>query len=387
MQSSEKKDSNFKSIWVVLIDHSGSMGDPFSAKTEFEGFSESGAYKNKLIAAKESLFKQIASFKTARDIAVIAFTGKPDLLFKCARTQVPQYKELVNALEPFDGTDIASALDFAYNCVQKWEHYDVVRFLVISDGLSDIERAQEAANKCFNNGLYIDVVLIDPSQEGQIMAEAISVGGKVTSVYSSVEFDQAVSLEREAYEQDLVQAEKSYKSIEKKEVVAKTSIFGGILTIIIGIVTVLSLAFSIAVGLSGEHLLFKISILISVILILAGIYLIHLANEEKEQLPIYVSNNNVRMVSVLRRTGKKRKGLLLGGWGNIVLGVLVLVLAFFVVPDSPILVKPTSTPTLTSTFTATSTSTPTPTHTASVTPSKTPTLKLTKTPIRVTATP
>ena len=339
MKSIKKEDRNregedyiIKSIWVVLIDHSSSMGTSFAEKKEFDGFSELGDYKNKLIAAKEILFKQIASFKTTKDIAVIAFTGKSELLFKCERTQVPLYEEYVNSLKPFDGTDIAGALDFAFNCLQEWEHYDVVRLLVITDGLSKIEQAQKAAFRCYNDGVYIDVVLIDPSKEGQAMAETISVGGKVTAVYSSVEFDQALSQERRAYEQDLENAEKAYVELEKKEADVRKSVFGSFLTIIVGIVTVLSLIFGIAAGLSEGNLLFKISILVGILLIFVGIYSIYLANEEEKQLPIYIKERDIRMVSVLRRTGKKRKRLILGGWGNLILGVSIIVLSFFIFP-------------------------------------------------------
>ena len=137
----------------------------------------------------------------------------------------------------------------------------------------------------------------------------------------------------EVSEQDLVAAEKSYASYEKKVATAQKSLFGSVLTIIIGLVTILSLTFGIASGLHGEHLLFKISTLISVALVLVGIYLLHLANEKKEQLPIYVKGNDKRMVSVLRRTGKKRKGLLFSGWGNIALGILVFILALFIIPS------------------------------------------------------
>ena len=392
MQATGKRNVSINALWVVLIDHSSSMGEPFSASTEFKGFSETGDFQNKLIAAKENLFRQIDSLKTARDVAVIAFTGTSKLLFKCAREQVSQQKELINALQPFDSTDIAGALDFAYNCVQKWEHYDLVRFLVISDGLSEVAQAQEVAFKCFSDKIYIDVVLIDPSQEGQAMAEAISLGGKVTAVYSSAEFDQAVSQEREAYEQDLVKANEAYAELEKKEVIEKASAFGGVLTIIIGVITVLSLAVGIAVGLSGGNILFKISILISVILVLFGIFLLYLANESTGQAPLIVDkNNNVRMVSVLRRTGKKRTRLLFGGWGNIALGILVLALALFVVPDSPIIVAPTQTPTATNTVTMTPAPTLIPTHTVTATStafiSKTPTIGSTGTPIQAMPTP
>lgn len=179
--------------------------------------------------------------------------------------------------------------------------------------------------------------------------------------------------------------------VEKTVSREKQVVFGGELSLIVGIVTIVSLVLGIAVAISDGNTLFKISILFSVIFVLAGIYLIRLANEEKEQRPLYVGNNSTRMVSVLRRTGKKRDWLLWGGWGNIFVGVLVLFLALFIVPDSPILVAHTQTPTATYTATITSTSTSTATHTITSTPtilpSKTPRVVSTKTPIRATPTP
>lgn len=192
--------------------------------------------------------------------------------------------------------------------------------------------------------------------------------------------------------------DEAYAEYKKMEVVEKasekTSAFEGVLAIIIGVITVLSLAVGIAVGLSGSNILFKISILISVILVLFGIFLLYLANESTEQAPLTVDKNNtVRMVSVLRRTGKKRTRLLFGGWGNIVLGILVFALALFVVPDSPILATPTptQTPTATNTVTIIPAPTLTPTHSVTATStallSKTPTIGSTKTPVQVTPTP
>jgi protein phosphatase len=179
---------------------------------------------------------------------------------------------------------------------------------------------------------------------------------------------------------------------DKKEVYHEKSLaFGGALSLIVGIVTILSLALGIAVGISGGNTLFKISILVSVIFVLVGIYLIRLANEEKEQRPLYVGNNSTRMVSVLRRTGRKRAWLLRGGWGTIFVGILVLFLALFIVPDSPILITPTPTPTATLTITPTSSQTPSPTLRVTASPTITrspiPTLKSTTLPLSATPTP
>jgi hypothetical protein len=362
--------SKIKALWVVLIDHSGSMGDRFAAHSQFEGYSESGNYRIKLDAAKDMLLKQINSF-TAQDVAVVAFTGKANLLFKCPRDQVQVHKEEITNLQPHNGTDISNALGFTFDQVKAWQDYDSVRFLVISDGLSDVESASNAANRCFHDGIFIDTILIDPSPMGLEMAESISLGGRVTAVTSSAELDETLLSERQAYEEDLIQVERQ-KSAQMKE--AKKESLTGTATLFVAIATFLSLLFGIVLGFDNERRLFQLANLIGIILILVGIYLLYRAYEEKEKLPIYISRQQVRMVSVLRTTGKARTMLLIGGWGAMVFGFGTITLGFCCTPDSPF--TATATPTSTATTIPTATFSPMPTNT----PTATPTLTFTPTP-------
>lgn len=198
--------------------------------------------------------------------------------------------------------------------------------------------------------------------------------------------------------EDQIKSTETKRDLSSRQTsVEKTSEFGSYLTLIAGLITVISLVFGITKDLDNEHSLSTILILFSVFLILFGTYLLFLTNREKEQRPLYIDRHNIRMVSVKKTTGKKRKRLLFGGWTNISLGALLLSLVLLGNLNSPILVAPT--PTLTSTLTSTATSSPTPTstltpttipsptNTYSMTPSKSPTKTPTiKTPT-VTKTP
>jgi hypothetical protein len=362
---------DIKSLWVVLIDHSGSMGDGFFARSQFRGETERGDYSTKLDAAKNVLFIQIESLVSARDVAVIEFTGDASLLFKCSRESAHQYRSAVYELRAEDGTDIAKALDFARNQLREWEHYDLVRFLVISDGLSDVDEAHKAARQCFAKGIFIDMVLIDPSPEGESMAQAISLGGRVTSVTSTTELESAIAEERVAFEEDIALAR---KRVERESVAPRRILqWSGILGILVAIATIMSLTFGVFSGISSEHKVFQGTVLFGIGLLFLGGYFIYLAQEEREQHPLFVNPRNVRMISVLRRTGRKRTLLLIGGSASIVLGLNLIVSGAFYAPDSPFVPTPTPTSTPTSTPTLTPTNTPTQTPTPTLTPTNTPT--------------
>jgi hypothetical protein len=74
---------------------------------------------------------------------------------------------------------------------------------VVSDGLSDLDEAGAAARLGARAG-RIDVVLIDPTLEGQAVARAVALRGRVFSVSNSAELrrDTGEAASRHAAEQD-----------------------------------------------------------------------------------------------------------------------------------------------------------------------------------------
>src|SRR5262249_6015448 len=67
-----------------------------------------------------------------------------------------------------------------------------LRLLVISDGLSDLEAAQRAAQPLAQRGAIIDVILIDPTDSGETVARSIAMHGEVQAVTSSEALDQRI---------------------------------------------------------------------------------------------------------------------------------------------------------------------------------------------------
>jgi hypothetical protein len=190
------------SLWAILIDTSASMDEPFSGKSDFPGLIETGSYSTKLEAAKDVLKRQVLGLPRG-DVAVIRFADEPDLVFKTQVKDAKEYVETIQELTAAGRTNIAAALLFALTRLGNLKIYRVISFLVISDGLSNRGDPIAAAQECADSQLPIRIstILIDPTSQGQEIAEEIVIGGDVKAVTSDKRLGKAVAEERAKHEQ------------------------------------------------------------------------------------------------------------------------------------------------------------------------------------------
>ena len=186
------------SIWVILLDTSGSMSDGFSSKQSYahNPLAEHDSWNTKLDAAKDLLLKQVNTIRV-QDIAVFQFTNECYKLFQGTRNNLLSQPTLITSLHASGGTSIANAI----NEVEKdssFEKYQSLNVLIISDGLSDFDEAVKSAKSLVIKFPYarIDTILIDDIEDGRKVAEGISINGTVRPVSSSIQLGQAINSAR-----------------------------------------------------------------------------------------------------------------------------------------------------------------------------------------------
>jgi len=165
------------------------MGEPFRGKTaqEFSGRARVSQAEIKLDAAKESLLEHLSSLGSPSRVVLVEFTSRASVIFDGLSNNRDELQRVLDTLEPDNGTDIAVALNTARRHIQL---KDIPRFsvLVISDGLSNLEPAEEEAQQLARNTEIINVILIDPTDEGESVARAIiatTIYGTVSAVTSA----------------------------------------------------------------------------------------------------------------------------------------------------------------------------------------------------------
>lgn len=194
-------------MWIILLDHSGSMGDPFSGKKEAAGRSKTSKAAIKLDAAKQALLEHLQGLGSPSDNALIEFTSSASVVFKGSSNDLKGIQHVLDSLQAYDGTDISVALDTAAEYERTLQNVLTVRVLVISDGLSDRERAEAAAGRLVARRVIIDLILIDPTEQGESVARAITaINGSFWSVTSPEELSEQVAI---AGEQERAQAEQA----------------------------------------------------------------------------------------------------------------------------------------------------------------------------------
>jgi len=196
-------------MWIVLLDHSGSMGEPFSAR--ITGISRRVLETDvdiKLAAAKEVLIEEIDELGADVPLVLFGFTSETHLVFEGAAGQKDAIKLSLGLLKANDGTSIAAALnaaaDYRSSCVKD----DLARIVLISDGKSDRNEAKAAARRCLEFSMAIHFILIDPTEEGKAFARDVvgSVGGTSFTVASRAQLKESAKIAEKEYKQDLARA-------------------------------------------------------------------------------------------------------------------------------------------------------------------------------------
>ncbi|WP_428305670.1 VWA domain-containing protein [Lacipirellula sp.] len=181
------------SIWVVLLDTSGSMGEPFTQVGKPTGMYESGGWSSKIEAAKDLLIRRMGALRTP-DIAVIEFKEFPTLLFNEPATRFHEYIDSIRDLRSGGGTDLAAAISSAAT-ITALASYAQVRLLIVSDGLTDSEAAGIAADELRITvpQATVSVLLIDQTDQGDETAFRVATNDDVTYAYSYADVSSAIT--------------------------------------------------------------------------------------------------------------------------------------------------------------------------------------------------
>lgn len=166
-------------IWALLIDISFSMNAGFSREKAPQGLVESVECQYKIEAAKELLIRQVKNLPSV-ELCIIAFDDKSEIIYQGPSENISEIQQRVNSLQPRGDTNIAKALDLAAKTISTVQ-YDSVSVLIISDGLSNQGDPVEAATNFIKRipGSRISTILIDRTEEGEKIANNISIGGEV----------------------------------------------------------------------------------------------------------------------------------------------------------------------------------------------------------------
>lgn len=177
------------SIWYILIDVSGSMGEGFSSTHDHEGdpFAETGPWKKKLDAAKDVLLRQASRMRKNQEIAILAFDSNTKVIYRGQASGLPAKK--INSLRAGSSTNLSSAFDYVASD-RSLKTYQSISLIVITDGYpDDLTKTVESAQRLLNNypNTRIDVILIDDTEKGRETAEEIAINGVVTYAYSELD--------------------------------------------------------------------------------------------------------------------------------------------------------------------------------------------------------
>lgn len=184
------------SIWIILLDVSGSMTEPFSATPAHDPLAEHSAWNTKLEAAKDLLLKQIANLRV-HDIAIFSFSDHAKKIFHGSRSQYSLISAEIAALQGGGETNLAEAL-VKVTADPDFEQYTALTILILSDGLANVGDPIAAANALIAKyrTARIDTILIDESEDGKRIAEKVSVNGEVRSAISAPQLQLAVGSAR-----------------------------------------------------------------------------------------------------------------------------------------------------------------------------------------------
>ena len=181
---------HMKSVCVILLDTSSSMAGGFEGEQQKHG-SHYVEADTKIEAAKKWLLAELDGLPNT-EIVLIAFDAEARLVLRTSSADTQPMKELLPGIEARGAaTNIAAALYMAAEAHQSSKaHFKTV--LLISDGLSNSGDPVAAADEARRRGIQINTVLIDPTSEGQFLADQISRGGTVWAAASGAQMRRAI---------------------------------------------------------------------------------------------------------------------------------------------------------------------------------------------------
>jgi hypothetical protein len=203
-------------MWIILLDRSGSMRNPFQGTTRFSGRTRTAVDERKIDAAKRALIEYAQGLSKEERISVVAFNNKSKEVFQGTANESQRLKDAIDGIEARGGTDIPLALfEAASICEKHASQEPIVRVLLISDGLSNNPEIEPAVENLTSLRVTTDVILIDPTERGEKIARLIARFGNVSAVVSPVDLHKQVESFRDSYHHAAKQAEKEIQKTKK----------------------------------------------------------------------------------------------------------------------------------------------------------------------------
>lgn len=158
-------------MWLILLDSSSSMGEPFSGDQRFSGRTTVTESTTKLQAAVETILERIAG-RNPDEAIVITFTTRATRLVDGTAAQQERFRKALASVEANGGTDIGAALDEAAACIDEGPHDGFHTVLLVTDGKSDPGPARDARHRLVPKVVQLSAVLIDHRSCGGPAARA-----------------------------------------------------------------------------------------------------------------------------------------------------------------------------------------------------------------------
>lgn len=203
-------------MWLILLDISGSMADPFSGTITTGGRQRTTQARTKIEAAREALLHHLQSLGQATQVTILAFTTTAEPIFEGASDASAAIHAALAGVEPKGGTDIAAALRAAKTRLDAHPADLLARILLISDGLSDATEAAEAAAELQRGRIPIDAILIDTAEAGiDLIRRVVGASGSVTSVTSEPDMKAALESVGSDFAAELAATETALENLQK----------------------------------------------------------------------------------------------------------------------------------------------------------------------------
>ncbi|MBR1194113.1 VWA domain-containing protein [Bradyrhizobium sp. AUGA SZCCT0160] len=202
-------------MWLILLDASGSMADPFSSTSEFAARTRQSKSTVKIDAAKESLILHMRGLGQATETAIFVFRDEAELIYEGLSSQNSKIEATLATVKAGGGTDIAAALTAVSRHVDAHPDQPLIRVLLISDGLSSVDAAESAAAELRKRRVPIDAILIDPSEPGEELIRRVIGGlGSVSGVTSVSELGKAIGDIGEEMRSDVAAAAQAQTNLD-----------------------------------------------------------------------------------------------------------------------------------------------------------------------------
>jgi len=203
-------------MWIILLDASGSMADPFEGTAAFSGRQRGTQARIKFEAAREALVLHLQGLGEPTQTAIFAFTSEAQLIYEGSSGNLNRITTVLAGVTPANGTDVAVALKAASDHIRARAGEPVVRVLLISDGLSDSTPAEAASKALLARRVPVDVILIDPTEKGNELARRVAGSyGSVTAVTSEAEMSEAVGRAGETVRAEAAAVEQARASLQR----------------------------------------------------------------------------------------------------------------------------------------------------------------------------